>query len=58
MRWPWSKRVPPPAIPPYPVPVAKPSKPKEPGIVVDEVDTSDMTKTGVFKAWKRLTGQE
>lgn len=57
MRWPWQKRTPPPVIPPYQVPVSKRETPKEPGIVVDEIDTSQMTQTGVHKAWKRLTGQ-
>jgi len=32
-------------------------RPKEPGIEVQEHDTSQMSQTGVFKAWKRLTGQ-
>jgi hypothetical protein len=65
MRWPWSKRAPPPRIPPYPVPVQQQHKPKEEGIVVEEaieldgqkVDTRAMTETGIHKAWKRLTGQ-
>ena len=57
MRWPWQRRVPPPTIPPYQVPVSKRETPKEPSIVVEEIDTSAMTQTGVHKAWKRLTGQ-
>jgi hypothetical protein len=59
MRWPWTKRPVLPAIPPspYQVPVSNRETPKESGIVVDEHDTSQMTQTGVFKAWKRLTGQ-
>jgi hypothetical protein len=58
MRWPWQKRRPPPLeIPPYQVPVSKHATPKDPGIVVEEIDTSAMTQTGVHKAWKRLTGQ-
>jgi hypothetical protein len=57
MKWPWQKRAPPPRIPPYQIPVAKRETPK-PGIVVEEVDTSQMTQTGVFKAWRRLTGQD
>ena len=59
MRWPWSKR-PKPAlrIEPYKVPVSKRETKKDPGIVVEEVDTSQMTQTGVHKAWKRLTGQD
>lgn len=57
MKWPWSRRSPPPTIPPYRVPVQEPKR-AEPGIVVEEVDTSAMTQTGVHKAWKRLTGQK
>ncbi len=56
-RWPWAKRSPPPTIPPYRVPVQQ-EKPKSAGIVVEEIDTSAMTQTGVHKAWKRLTGQQ
>jgi hypothetical protein len=56
MRWWWSRRAPPPRIPPYQVPVSK-RETKPPGITVEEHDTSDMTKTGVHRAWKRLTGQ-
>lgn len=59
MRWPWQKRpVPPLRIPPYKVPVQQPHRPKEPAIVVEEVDTSKMTETGIFKAWKRMTGHK
>jgi hypothetical protein len=57
MRWPWQRRSPPPRIPPYPVPVRQQHKPVEPSIVVEEIDTSAMTQTGVHKAWKRLTGR-
>jgi hypothetical protein len=58
MRWPWSKRrPPPPQIPPYQVPVAKPAAPKEPSIIVEEVDTSAMTRTGIHRAWDRLSGK-
>jgi hypothetical protein len=57
MRWPWKKRAPPPRIPPYQVPVSKRETQKPPGILVEEHDTSHMTKTGVHRAWKRLTGQ-
>jgi hypothetical protein len=56
MWWPWKKRRPPPTIPPYRVPVQE-QKPKAPGIVVEERDTSNMTATGVHKAWKRESGQ-
>lgn len=70
MRWPWSKRDPPPTIPPYQVPVSKREIPKELGIIVEEVDTSNATEedlealriaqsqTGFHRAWKRLTGKE
>ena len=58
MKWPWSKRQPPPKIPPYQVPVSKRETPKEPGVIVEEHDTSQYTATGVHKAWKRLTGQD
>lgn len=58
MRWPWSKPVAMPAIPPYRPPVTQEhAKPKEEGLVVEEIDTSAMTQTGVHKAWRRLTGQ-
>lgn len=57
MRWPWSKPKPLP-IPEYrPVHVVTEHAPKEAGIVVEEIDTSDMTKTGVHKAWDRLSGR-
>lgn len=58
MRWPWNKPKPLP-IPPYQPPITQEyaSVRNEPGIVVDEHDTSQMTQTGVHKAWKRLTGQ-
>lgn len=57
--WPFRRRRPLPLnIPPYKVPVSKRETPKEPGIVVEEIDTSAMTQTGVHKAWKRLTGQK
>jgi hypothetical protein len=57
VRWPWKKRAPPPTIPPYAVPVSKRETPKDPGIVVEEVDTTDMTKTGIHRAWDRMTGK-
>jgi len=65
--WPWKKRAPPtPRIPPHKpkgfAPVITPqttaAKPKEPEIIVEEIDTSAMTRTGVHKAWRRLTGQD
>jgi hypothetical protein len=69
MRWPWSKRKPPPTIPPYTVPVAKQPDPKEPGIVVHEHDASALdekdlealrlaqSQTGLHRAWNRLSGK-
>lgn len=59
MRWPWSKPVPIPPYQPDPQPrVIVRNEPKaEPSIVVEEVDTTDMSKTGVHRAWKRLTGR-
>jgi hypothetical protein len=55
----WFRRKPAaPAIPPYQPPIeVKPQPKSEPGILVEEIDTSDMTKTGVFRTWNRLTGQ-
>jgi hypothetical protein len=67
----WFRRKPktvPPVIPPYVitetgamyrlvrdvVPVPKP----EPAIVVVEHDVSDLTKTGIHKAWNRLAGKK
>jgi hypothetical protein len=59
MRWPWSKRHAMPEIPPFEPqpPIVVHPKPKDQGLVVEEIDTSAMTRTGVHKAWKRLTGQ-
>ncbi len=61
MRWPWSKPKPLP-IPPYrplpPVQVQQQHRPCDNSIVVEEVDTRSMTETGIFKAWKRMTGQK
>lgn len=55
----WFRRKPPKLlpIPPYPPIEVKPQPREEPSIIVDEVDTSDMTKTGVHRAWDRLTGR-
>jgi hypothetical protein len=44
-------------MPPYVPPVREP-EPREKAMDVEEHDTSDMTKTGVFKAWKRLTDKK
>lgn len=67
MRWPWTKRAPALTIPPYPVPVSKRETPKEPTIVVEEinnVDDSDLealrvaqSRTGMQRVWDRVTGQ-
>lgn len=58
MRWPWSKLVPPPAIPPYRPPITRQhsQEREDERLIVEEIDTSAMTRTGVHKAWKRLTG--
>ena len=64
MRWPWT-RPKPPDIPPFVPETVRPAHisvrqqhiPKDEGIVVEEVDTRSMTETGIFKAWKRMTGQ-
>lgn len=57
MRWPWSKRHVPPAIPPSPyhAPVSiRETAKQEPGIEAKEVKPPPgMTETGVFKAWVR-----
>lgn len=54
----WRPTPKPVAIPPYVPPVIKTEHaPKDDGLVVEEVDTSAMTRTGIHKAWKRLTGQ-
>lgn len=58
MRWPWRKRTAPVPIPPYQPPIERVHAPAaDPSIVVEEIDTSAMTQTGVHKAWKRLTGK-
>ena len=56
----WRPRPTPLEIPPYqpPVQVRQEHAPKDEGVVVEEVDTSQMTMTGVHKAWRRLTGQD
>ena len=56
--WRTPKPTPAPTIPPYRVPVQEHKPKEEPGIVVEERDTSNMTATGVHKAWKRESGQE
>lgn len=59
MKWWWQKKPKLPEIPPspYQFPVSKCETPKDSGIVVEEVDTSDMTKTGIHRAWDRMTGK-
>lgn len=64
MRWPWKRRAPAPTIPPYKIPVAKPAEPKGSGIEVKEgsleevgIDVESMTRTGIHKAWDRMTGK-
>lgn len=58
VRWPWTKHTPAPEIPPYqPPPIdIRPPEPKDPSIIVDEVDTTDMSATGIHRAWRKLTG--
>lgn len=53
----WFRRKPLPAIPPYQPIEVKPRVKEEPSVIVEEVDTTDMTKTGVFRAWNRLAGR-
>jgi len=57
MRWPWSKRRAEPQIPAFepPPPIVVHPQPKQESLVVEEVDTSAMTRTGVHRAWRRLT---
>lgn len=59
MNWWWRRPKPKPAptIPPYRVPVQEHRPKPNGGIVVEERDTSDMTATGVHKAWKKESGQ-
>lgn len=66
MRWPWSKRAPPPTIPPYQVPVSK-RETREPTIVVEEINNVDdddlealrvaQSRTGMQRVWDRVTGK-
>jgi hypothetical protein len=56
VRWPWSKAPPIPGIPPYHPPIVQEHAPKpDPGLIVEEIDTSAMTQTGVHRAWRRLS---
>jgi hypothetical protein len=52
-RWPWSRKPQPLPIPPF-VPLLKRAPPPEPTIIVEEVDTSQMSQTGVHRAWQSL----
>lgn len=45
IRWPWTKREPPPAIPPF-RPDIKPLEPKDTAYVVEE---AEMTQTGMWR---------
>jgi hypothetical protein len=57
--WPFRRKNPLPEIPPYTPPiVVHEHPPKETSIVVEEIDTSAMTRTGVHKAWDRLRGNQ
>jgi hypothetical protein len=59
MKWQvwWRKQPTAPAIPPYAPLIQREHPPAEPGIVVDEIDTSAMSKTGIHRAWDRLAGK-
>jgi hypothetical protein len=63
VRWPWSKREPPLTIPPYQVPVSKRETQKEPSIIVEEHDSSDVdiqelqSRTGMQRVFDRITGK-
>lgn len=63
MKWPWKKRSPPPRIPPYQVPVSKRETAKEPGIIVEEHDSSEVdikelqSRTGMQRVFDRITGK-
>jgi hypothetical protein len=56
IRWPWSKKTPEPKIQPFTVPHFdnQPDAPKVDGIEVEEVDTSNITETGIHRLWKGL----
>ena len=56
MRW-FRRSAPPLPIPPYAPPIQREHPLEEPGIVVDEIDTSDMTKTGIHRVWTRLASK-
>ncbi len=57
MRWPWTKKSKPLDIPRYTPPPVREVK-RETGIEVTEHDTSQMSETGIHRAWRRLIGQE
>jgi hypothetical protein len=58
MRWPWTKKPKPLAIPPYAPPVQPQQKRCDSGIEVQEHDTSQMTQTGIHRAWRKMTGKD
>lgn len=53
----WFRKKPLPAIPPFQPIEVKPVPKAEPSVIVDEVDTTDMSATGIHKAWNRLAGR-
>jgi hypothetical protein len=55
--WPFRKKTKPLVIPPYAPPVQQQHKRGDSGIEVQEHDTSQMTQTGIFKAWRKMTGK-
>jgi hypothetical protein len=63
VKWPWTRHKPPPKIPPYQVPVSKRETPKEPSIIVEEHDPSDVdikelqSRTGMQRVFDRITGK-
>ncbi len=57
MKWWFSRKPKPAAIPTYPLPPIVPQPKPEPGITVEEHDVSQMTRTGIFRAFDRLAGK-
>jgi hypothetical protein len=60
----WFRRKPLPAIPPYQPVEVKPRVKDEPGMEVKEgplsdvgIDAESLTRTGVHRAWNKLTGR-
>jgi hypothetical protein len=54
--WPFRKKPKPIPIPPYAPPVREVKTEK--GIEVTEHDTTEMSQTGIHRAWKRMTGKD